>query len=92
MPVAVIATIPKMTVAHYDEIMDQVEDHMGAHALMPFSHRHGDGFRMVEIWPSQEKLDEFLGMVKPWLAKTGLKPEIEILEVHRHFHKHVAHK
>ncbi len=33
---------------------------------------------MVEIWPSQEKLDEFLGMVKPWLEQKGFEADIEV--------------
>jgi hypothetical protein len=92
MPVAVIGTVPKMTIEHYDAIMERVSDHMWENALMHFAHRHGDGFRMVEIWPSQEKLDEFLGMIKPWLEKSGLNAEIEIVPVHNHFHKHKPHK
>ncbi len=92
MSVAVIGTVPKMTIQQYDEIMDQVADHMWENAHMHFVHKHGDGLRMIEIWPSQEKLDEFLGMVKPWLAKTGLEAKIEMVPVHNHFHRHKAHK
>ena len=92
MPVAVVGTIPGMTVKQYDEIMEDVSDHMMDKAHMHFMHKHGDGLRMVEIWPDQEHLDEFMGMVQPWMAKFNLTPEIEVVPVHNHFHKHKAHK
>ena len=92
MPIALIADVPGMTTELYDQMMDnEIGDHVADKALMHFSHKHGDGLRMVEIWPTREAAEEFLAKVLPMMEPHGIKPVIDLVPVHRHFHKHHPH-
>lgn len=93
MKIAVVIDASTLTIEQYDEMMDRVADRLADKSLMHFAHKHGNGVRIIEIWPSQEVFDEHVEFMKGMIAGAGLDfPEFEVVPVHRHFHKHHPHK
>jgi hypothetical protein len=92
MQVATIVDAPKVSVAQYDQIMDEMGDRIADQALMHFVHKHGDGIRIIEVWPSREVWDEHIAIMRAMAEATGLEFDVEVVPVHRHFSKHQPHK
>lgn len=77
---------PEMSKEKYDKVMEDL-DAAGLSAVKTRSHHimalASQGTVVVDVWDSQEALDEFFKTLGPILIKNGINPpQPEILSVH----------
>ncbi|MBA3529684.1 MAG: hypothetical protein H0T91_10335 [Propionibacteriaceae bacterium] len=76
------------TLAHYDQVIRQLEAAGHGHPPGRQFHgaaRKGTGYVITEVWESQEAFDRFFQIVSPLLQQVGSRPEqqsVQILPVH----------
>jgi hypothetical protein len=92
MAIAVQLDFPGATLDQYDEVCGKMGLTPGgpgpAGAISHFATRTSDGFRVVDVWESQDAFDRFAAeQIGPHSAAVGIttEPRVEIFEVHNYF-------
>ena len=88
MAILMISDAAEDTVAHYDEVIKQLE--AAGHGQpsgrqFHVTARKGSGFVVTEVWESQEALDRFMEVLGPLVQQAGSNLDQEstqILDVH----------
>jgi hypothetical protein len=86
MPVTAIFDVPRMTAQQYDQIMAKLND-AGASApdgrLYHVASPKGNGWLVVDVWESPEKLQAFAQTLMPIVQSVGVTPPTpEVLPAH----------
>jgi len=88
MAILMISDASEDTLAHYDQVIKQLEAAGQAHPPGRQFHvaaRKGTGYLVSDVWDSQEALDRFMETLGPLLEQAGSRFEqqqTQILPVH----------
>jgi heme-degrading monooxygenase HmoA len=88
MAILIITDASEDTLAHYDQVIKQLE--AAGHGQPPGRQFHvaaekGTGYVVTDVWESQEAFDRFFQILEPLLQQGGSRPEqgsMQILPVH----------
>jgi len=88
MAILVISDASEDTLAHYDQVVQQLE--ATGHGQPPgrqfhVAARKGTGYLVTDVWESQEALDRFFQVLGPLLQQGGRGPEepsMQFLPIH----------
>ena len=88
MAVLMISDASEDTLAHYDQVIEQLQAAGHGHPPGRQFHvaaRKGTGYVVTDVWESQEAFDRFFEILDPLLQRVGSGPElqsVQILPVH----------
>jgi len=88
MAILLISDASEDTLAHYDQVIKELEAAGHGHPSGRQFHvaaRKGTGFVVTDVWESQEAFDRFFQILGPLLQQVGSGPEqhsMQILPVH----------
>jgi hypothetical protein len=92
MPIAVLHEAPGGTKEQYDQVADRLSDGKGLNSPGDWpvdgliSHIAGPiegGWRVVDVWESEEAFRRFGEVLVPMLQEAGLGGEPQVFEVHK---------
>ncbi|MFQ5614834.1 MAG: hypothetical protein ACE5H9_22150 [Anaerolineae bacterium] len=77
MAITAVFEVPGMTAAQYDRVMNDLEAAGQAHPdgrTYHLASSTDDGWFVVDVWESPEKLESFAGTLMPILQAAGVTP------------------
>lgn len=84
----IVAQIPGRTGADFDSVIKEIAPGgLPKGILTQIVGSSADGLTIITLWDTDEAEQFVQNNVKPVLAKHGMKPNISVLQLHKHYQR-----